>query len=372
MNGIHAFDDSTGVIEVEGGVLLADLLDVVVPRGWFPPVTPGTQFVTVGGAIANDVHGKNHHRAGTFGRHVTELELLRSDRGLVRCSQKVEADLFAATVGGLGLTGLITRAWIQLAPVRGPQITVERLRFSSLSDFFTLSQESDTTHDYTVAWVDCLARGPSLGRGWLYRGNHSPEPAPHRSRGRSVRIPVTPPFSLIGGLPARVFNSLYYHRRQQQHGVVDYRPFFYPLDRIQQWNRLYGPRGFFQFQCVVPAGDGPDIVKELLTTTSANGLGSFLAVLKVFGPARSPGIMSFPRPGPTLALDFANRGSSTQRLLGRLEEIVRDADGALYPAKDSTMLPSTFEAAFPRWREVEALRDPIFSSSLWRRVTGTP
>lgn len=370
LDRILAFDTETGRIRCEAGVLLSDILDRAVPEGWFLPVTPGTKFVTVAGAIANDVHGKNHHRAGTFGRHVIAFELERSDGTRRVCRPDENSELYAATIGGLGLTGLIRWAEVQLIPVAGRAIDAETTRFPGLARFFELSAESDERFEYTVSWIDCLAKGDALGRGWYIGGNHAAEKDDGVPRRRSLDFFVKPPLSLVNALSLRAFNLLYYHRPVPAAGPVDYDPFFYPLDAITRWNRMYGPRGFYQFQCVVPAADGEAVIRSLLDQTAKFRQGSFLAVLKQFGDLPSPGLLSFPRPGPTLALDFPNRGARTTELLATLERIVMDAGGALYPSKDACMSPESFEAAYPQWRALEALRDPAFDSDFWRRVTG--
>jgi len=362
------FDAETGVVTCESGVALGEVLDVVMPRGWFLPVTPGTQLATVGGAIANDVHGKNHHRAGSFGDHVLTFELLRSD-GSRRQLQPGDP-LFAATVGGLGLTGLITWARIQLQRVQGPWMQVESLRFDRLEDFFTLSAQSETSHEYTVAWVDCLARGASLGRGHFLRANHAAAGVSGRAPGRSLAIPVTPPISLVNRLTLRPFNAFYYHRQRarRQESVQHYRPYFYPLDGIRDWNRLYGRKGFLQHQCVLPPAQARDATRALLEQIARSGQGSFLAVLKEFGDRAAPGLLSFARAGTTLALDFPRRGPDVLALLDRLDAVVAEAGGAIYPAKDARMSPAMFRAGQPGLEAFLPHIDPAFSSSFWRRV----
>ena len=374
LDRVLSFDRSTGVLRCEAGILLSDILSLVVPMGWFLPVTPGTRFVTVGGAIANDVHGKNHHCAGTFGQHVLRLALRRSDRGVVLCSCTENADLFQATVGGLGLTGAILWAEIQLKPIANPAVDYETIRFANLDAFFELSEDSDQDYEYTVAWIDCLAHGKSLGRGLFMRGNHAspreklPLPPP-----KAHTFPVDPPLPLVNAWSLRVFNSLYYHKQIStvHRAVAHYETFFYPLDGILYWNRLYGRRGFLQYQCVVPPESARDSVRALLEAIAAARDGSFLSVLKVFGDRRSPGLLSFPRPGTTLALDFPNRGRSTLKLLDRLDEIVASSGGAVYPAKDARMSGENFQQYFPRWKQFQHHIDPRFSSSFWRRVTET-
>ena len=369
-----SFDRSTGVLRCEAGVLLADILALVVPMGWFLPVTPGTRFVTVGGAIANDVHGKNHHRTGTFGQHVLRLALQRSDRGTLLCSPTENPELFHATMGGLGLTGAILWAEIRLRPIANAGVDFETIRFANLDAFFDLSEESDRDYEYTVAWIDCLARGKSLGRGLFIRGNHAPPqeslPLPPR---RTRTFPVDLPFPLVNAWSLRTFNGLYYRKQmaRTRRVISHYEPFFYPLDSILHWNRLYGRRGFLQYQCVVSPDSAKESIRALLETIATAKSGSFLAVLKVFGDRRSPGLLSFPRPGATLALDFPNQGQRTLDLLDQLDKIVVSASGAVYPAKDARMSGDHFQRYFPRWEEFQRYIDPRLSSSFWRRVMRT-
>ena len=370
LDRLISFDVERGVLRCEAGVMLSDILELAVPRGWFLPVSPGTKFVTVGGAIANDVHGKNHHCAGTFGCHVRQFELLRSDGSRRLCSKSENPEWFSATIGGLGLTGVILWAELELHRVHGPTMAIETMRFADLKEFFRLTDESDANFAYTVAWVDCASRGKALGRGIFTRGNHAGSDAnPTRAPGDGLGVPVELPGTLVSNTVVRTFNAWYYHRPRPRFRHVHYDTFFYPLDRIQNWNRIYGPRGFLQYQCVVGLENGREAVHELLSRIATAGGGSFLAVLKVFGRIRSPGLLSFPRPGITLALDFPNRGSPTMHLLDRLDEIVRDSRGAVYPAKDARMSAASFQHYFPNWRSFCEYRDPGFSSSFWRRVT---
>lgn len=369
-----AFDSEAGILRCESGVLIDEILALVVPRGWFLPVVPGTRYVTVGGALANDVHGKNHHRQGTFGNHVRAFELLRSDgsRQVLRAGQ--DNPLFAATIGGLGLTGLVTWAEIQLRRIDGPLIEQEAIRFGDLDAFFDLSAESDRAHEYTVAWIDCLAPRGKLGRGVFIRGNHgtttrgstgTPSPA-------SLGVPLTPPVSLVNRASIKAFNLLYLarHRKHWQQQRVDFASFFFPLDGVRAWNRIYGPNGLLQYQCVIPTAAGRYAIRSMLERIADAGTGSFLAVLKVFGDQPSPGLLSFPQPGVTLALDFPNDGHKVNSLFDTLDSIVRESGGRLYPAKDARMSAADFKCAYPAWRELEALRDPMFDSSFWRRVEG--
>ncbi len=375
MDRLLEFDVATGQLRCEAGATLQAILTVVSRNGWFLPVVPGTQYVTVGGAIANDIHGKNHHRRGSFGRHVRALELLRSSGERVVCRPEGEhAGLFAATVGGLGLSGLILTAELQLMPITSPAIDVEHIRYGTLDQFFALSAESDTRFEYTVAWVDALATGSRLGRGILMRGNHAAAQAarPVPTRGVRWRVPFDAPAFLLNGLTMKTFNTLYYHRQRRPvaRATVPYQRFLFPLDAVGDWNRLYGRRGFLQYQCVIPGSGAPAAIRDLLARVGRAGRASFLAVLKTFGDAPSPGMLSFPRAGLTLAIDLPFEGRRTLELCSELDAVVTSAGGALYPAKDARMSPRHFADFFPRVNEFLPHIDPKFSSSFWRRVMG--
>lgn len=366
-----SFDWEHGHLTCEAGLTLAEILTVIVPRGWFLPVTPGTKFVTLGGAIANDVHGKNHHRSGSFGHFVRRLELLRSDDNRFICSRSDHSDWFAATIGGLGLTGLITWAEIQLRPICNEWLAAETLRFRSVDEFFELSTESTRDYEYTVAWVDSTNRGRP-GSGVFFRANHAPS-APHpltSTRSRSKNVPFTTPFSAINRFNVGLLNSVYFHGSKPGTSpeLVHYEPFFYPLDGIRNWNRLYGPRGFLQYQCVLPSSSAREGLLEILKRIRTSGEGSFVSVLKVFGNAAKAGLLSFPRPGVTLALDFPISGPSTFALLDSLDGIVTSAGGTGYPAKDARMKASVFREGFKDLDQFVRFVDPSFSSTFWRRM----
>ena len=377
LDRLIAFDASTGIVRCEAGVTLETLLNFSVPHGWFLPVTPGTKFVTIGGAIANDVHGKNHNTVGTFGCHVRELELLRSDGSRTRCSRDNNPDLFCSTVAGLGLTGFITQAELQLIPVTNAFIQEESIQCDNLDDMMALFQESDGKYQYTVSWIDCLASGSQLGRGIFTRGNHCTDthlPKLHTPR-KTLAVPFVFPPNCLNSLSVNAFNQLYFRKLDllKAHGTrkatrMDYDRFFYPLDAIHNWNRLYGPNGFIQYQCVL-VDNALDGMKELLRIIARSGQPSPLNVLKDFGDIPSPGLLSFPRKGLTLALDFPNRGEKTLRLCNELDAVVQQCKGALYPAKDSRMSPAMFTASFPQLDTFRQHIDPQFSSSFWRRVT---
>ncbi len=369
------FDPETGVIRCEAGVLLSEILQLTVAKGWFLPVTPGTQFVTVGGAIANDVHGKNHHKAGTFGQHVRCFELLRSDGARMLCSPNENHEFYRATISGLGLTGVITWAEIQLHPVNNAYIDHEIIRYKNLDEFFTLARESDQAFEHTVAWIDCLAKGDQLGRGLFIRGNYAKafEGKAHKPSKFHLTFPVNPPFALINGVTLKLFNTLYYRKQwsDRVQGLVHYQPFFYPLDAINDWNRIYGSKGFFQYQCAVPTDHMEGAIREILARIGRAGVGSFLAVLKLFGDKPSPGLLSFPLPGATLALDFPNNGEKTLRLLDQLDEVTRSVGGRVNPSKDARMQPGDFQKGYPNWTKMSDYIDPQISSSFWRRVTAS-
>ena len=366
------FDRARGLLECEAGVTLAAILELVVPHGWFLPVTPGTKFVTVGGAIANDVHGKNHHRAGTLGRHVRSLTLVRSDGARLRCAASENGELYAATIGGMGLTGLIVSAEIALKRITSPRIIAENIAFRSIDAFVRLSAESDATHEYTVAWFDSMSAKEA--RGIFFRGNHAqadttpPRPTTHNPQ----PLPLSPLSAFLQPLTMRAFNTTYFHlaQRKQKPHVVDYDPFFYPLDAIANWNTMYGRSGFLQYQCVVPRAAGVAPVEEIVGRITRSQLGSFLTVIKTFGALPSPGMMSFPREGITLTFDFPAKHRRVFPLLDDLDALVAESGGSVYPAKDARMSAASFERFFPRWRDFAKHVDPRFSSSFWRRVTG--
>jgi FAD/FMN-containing dehydrogenase len=379
LDRIERFDSMTGELLAEAGLSLGELLRRLCRpdangSAWFLPVTPGTRFVTLGGAVANDVHGKNHHRQGTFGHHVTRLELLRSDGSRIWCGPAENPGLFRATVGGLGLTGIITRVAMRLRRVDSLVLDVEDIRLDGLDGFWPLAAGSEASHEYTVGWIDCQADGATLGRGIWTRAVHAPpgtvgpgtlpDPAPR------WRVPFGPPVSPLNRLTLRAFNALHRarlrgERRRRRTGYV---PALYPLDALGGWNRLYGPRGFHQYQCVVPKALAREAVRELLQTIAASGQGSFLAVLKTMGSRPSLGLLSFAMEGTTLALDFPNRGAATLALLDRLDRITEAAGGRVYIAKDGRMSAESFARFYPGWAELQRWRDPGIDSSFARRV----
>lgn len=370
LDHVIAFDRETGVMRAEAGLSLSQALQILVPTGWFLPTTPGTRFVTLGGAVANDVHGKNHHAMGTFGASVRRLKLLRTDGD----AQEVAPGnpLFHATVGGLGLTGVI--AWVEFQAVRIPSSSLDAQdsSFARVEDYFDIAAERKEGFEHTMAWIDCSIGGPRLGRGILSAANWYPygDLTPHREQPRKT-VPIDAPGLTLNAMTVRAFNSVRHELKSMRHGPyrTHYEPFLYPLDGIANWNRLYGAKGFYQYQCVLPPTTARDGVVELVKTIAASGQGSPLAVLKDFGANPPAGMLSFPMEGTTLALDFRNQGERTLRLMADLDRIVLAAEGRLYPAKDGRISSEMFQAGFPKWQDFRAYIDPGLSSAFWRRVS---
>lgn len=353
-NCLLSFDSEKGILTCQSGVLLSDILDVFVNRGWFLPVTPGTKYVTVGGAISSDVHGKNQHKAGTFGQYVLSLNLAMPDGQLLYCSPKVNSELYYAVCGGMGLLGVIVDATIQLLPVQSSKIEQSIVRTANLDETISVLEQNDL-FDYSVAWIDCLQRGKNLGRGVVNLGNHSAS----GDFDWKARTPVKLPFAeMIGALSinkfaGQLFNHAYFqaNKGKSKLHTVDMNAFFYPLDGIMNWNRLYGKSGFIQYQFVIPKKNGLDGLTEVLTAISRYGKGCYLAVLKVFEQENSR-YLSFPISGYTLAVDFKVEPGVFE-FLQRLDKIVLAYRGRFYLAKDSRVKRETFEAGYP---EVEAFR----------------
>lgn len=350
-----AFDATTGVLTCAGGVSLDTILRTFVPRGWFLPVTPGSRFVTVGGAIASDVHGKNHHGAGTFCAHVQRLELLLGNGERVNASPTERAELFHATCGGMGLTGIILSVTLQLKPIVASSIlqtTVKAANLEAILEAF----EAHAASTYSVAWIDCLARGKALGRALLMLGEHATDGPLTVQTKPPTPVPFDLPAALLNRASVQAFNSLYYSRIRQKVSQqrMAFEPFFYPLDALGQWNRLYGKPGFVQYQFVLPQATGVVGLREVLERIAESGRGSFLAVLKVFGPANA-NYLSFPQAGYTLALDFKAEAAVFE-LLDALDAIVLQYGGRLYLAKDARMSAATFKASYPNWQAFEEVR----------------
>ncbi len=370
LDRILDFDADTGLVQVEPGVDFARLHAVFLPRGFLVPVTPGTGFATIGGAVANDVHGKNHEHAGSFGQHVREIDLVLPD-GSARTITPADTALFAATCGGLGLTGLMTRVAFRMQRVPGGSVTVHEQRVGGLGDFIAAMQGARAA-TYSVGWIDGTAKGSALGRGILQTAEIVPgtygQPA---TRSRSV--PVDFPSFVLNPLSVRLFNEAYFRRVPAGGRVqdVDLARFLYPLDAIHGWNRIYGARGFYQFQCVVPFENGAAALRELLGVIAGSRQASFLAVLKRMGAGRA-GYISFPMAGYTLALDFP-RGPGVEALYARLCAITREAGGRVYLGKDALLSAADFRAMYPEFAafaRVLAQTDPIgrMQSGMSRRL----
>jgi FAD/FMN-containing dehydrogenase len=372
MDRLIHFDPETGLLTAEAGITLAQILDFAVPRGFFLPVSPGTKYVTLGGAIANDIHGKNHHTAGTIGRHITQFELLRSDGSRLLCSPTENPDFYAATIGGLGLTGLISWATLLLKPIVSRMIDYEGIQFHGIDEFLDLTNQSKDI-EYTVSWIDCASNGRNFARGIFMQGDHSARRDTLKPSAKPKLIfPFDAPAFALNHFSVGLFNTAYFHKQIHKRVVSlqDYEPFFYPLDKILHWNRMYGKRGFLQFQYVIPWEHAKEGTIAILHEIAKSGLASFLVVLKVFGDVPSPGMMSFPKPGITLALDFPIKPDKSFPLFARLADMTLEFGGRLYPAKDAAMTASQFQSFYPHWEQFARYRDPMLTSSFWERVTG--
>ncbi len=366
------FDQQSGLLHCRAGVLLSEIIDVFLPRGWFPAVTPGTKFITVGGAIASDVHGKNHHVVGSFSDTVEEFTLMTADGTVVTCSHNENRELFLATCGGMGLTGIILTAVIRLVPVRSSMIDQVTIKTRDLEQTFAAFTEyKDTT--YSVAWIDCLARGRGLGRCLLMVGEHAEEGTLEGARGEGPGIPFDLPSFTLNKMTVKAFNTLYYGkvRKQVSRRQVGINSFFYPLDAVADWNRIYGRRGFTQYQFVLPLEGSFAGLEKILARIAASGKGSFLAVLKLFGKGNA-NYLSFPMEGYTLALDFKIEPGLFE-LLDDLDRIVLEYGGRIYLTKDVRVSREVFEAGYPEVERFRALRrkhgmDRIFHSLQSKRL----
>lgn len=382
LNKMISLDMQAGVIECEAGVSLAEILEVIVPKGFFLPVTPGTRFVTLGGAIAADVHGKNHHVDGSIAAFIESFELHTGNGERLICSRQDNSDVFFATLGGMGLTGAILSARLRLRRIESSYLNVTYERLANLTETLDRFNETDSTAPYSVAWIDCLATGESLGRSVLMRGEHtsaaqlptslSREPFKLSPREPKLGVPFNMPAFALNEFTVSTFNALYYRKQKSRQQIVHYEPFFYPLDKIANWNRMYGKRGFVQYQCVLPMATSRQGLPELLQLLTTSRQSSFLAVLKSFGP-ESGGLISFPTPGHTLALDLPNTGEKLRALVASLDEVVLRYGGRVYFAKDAMLHPHSVGEMYPRLDEFRAIVNRLdpegrMSSSLARRL----
>lgn len=369
--GAIALDEAAGTVTVGAGVSLDELLRHLVPRGWFVPVTPGTRFVTVGGCIASDIHGKNHHVDGSFGAHVDALTMLLADGSLVSVTSASDPDLWWATLGGMGLTGLIVDATVRLIPIETSRCVVDTERVRNLDALIERMETGDEHYRYSVAWIDLVARGSALGRSVLTRGDHATlgqlvdtDPGAERdplafAPGTLADVPPGVP-NVLNRLAVRAFNEVWYRKAPVEHrGIESITGFFHPLDMVGRWNRLYGRAGFLQYQFVVPFS-ATDTLREIVDRVASSGHASFLAVLKRFGP-ESGGMLSFPTPGWTLTLDLPAGAPGLDRLIVDLDRLVLGVGGRHYLAKDATATPEVIRAGYPRldeWRAVRRRVDP--------------
>lgn len=364
---ILAFDTTNGIIRAEAGLSINELLPIIIPQGWFMPVTPGTKFVSLGGAVAADVHGKNHHGEGSIASYIEQFHLLLPSGQRLACSPQNNADLFYASIGGMGLTGLITDISLRLKPIESSYISQDTYKAQNLSEVIALlDQYQDST--YNVAWIDCLTKGKQEGRSLLMVGEHAArEQLPPNMQAEALAIAnkgrITVPFALpafsLNRFTIGAFNTVYYHKQFKAHtqSLSDYDSFFYPLDIIHHWNRIYGKPGFTQYQLVIPREAGREGLLQILRKVRKAGFGSFLAVLKLLGPS-SDGLISFPMEGYTLTLDFP----ITKRLFALLDELdamVLDYGGRVYLAKDVRLPADTFRKMYPRWEEFVAIRKQV-------------
>ena len=370
LNSILDFDINNGVIECESGISINELLNSIIPKNWFLPVVPGTSFVTIGGAVANDIHGKNHHKLGSFGNSILSFEILRSDGEILNCSPSENSNLFYATIGGLGLTGLILSIKIQLIKINNPYINSGSQRFYSLSEFFAINSEMERKYDYTVSWVDFNNRKGL--RGIYHYGNHSEKLSSftkHKTQRFSLSFPFTPPFSFVNNLTLKILNSVYFYiNRNKNNELQNYRSFFFPLDIIRNWNRAYGNKGFYQYQFVVPIKSAEHVINLVVDELHNNNHIPALGVLKTFGEIESLGLLSFPKKGLTLAIDIQNKGNKTLNMLDKLDEIILSNNGRLYPAKDCRMSAHTFKQSFRDFDKFSNFVDPEFSSTFFERI----
>jgi FAD/FMN-containing dehydrogenase len=384
LNRFMAFDSETGLLRLEPGVTIAEILQTFIPKGWFSPVVPGTKFVTVGGAIAADIHGKNHHRDGSFSNFVTRFWLLTAAGEIIECSRIQNADIFWATIGGMGLTGIIVEAELTLSPIESSYISYKSIRADNLTELMGLFDQHEERHHYSVAWIDCLAQKNSLGRGVLLLGDHAkltdlPEQLKNHpltlKPDKQVTVPFDMPSSLLNRYTMSTFNSLFYAVKTNQEKIADYDSYFFPLDAIGSWNRMYGKAGFIQYQCVIPPAASKQALTEILNACSQKGWGSFLAVLKRFGSKTCPSntSLSFPIAGYTLTLDFPVKASLIE-FTRKLDELVISHGGRVYLAKDACLTPETFRtmynANFENWRQIKHKIDPdnVFRSALSQRL----
>ncbi len=360
------YHEGARLITCQSGVVLKNLITFLETKKMFIPVSPGTANVTVGGMVANDVHGKNHHRVGSFGNHIQSLTLLKGDGSIEECSENINNELFRATIGGLGLTGMILTVTLKLKSVENNCIAIKSFKTKNIEHILALFDETDDEYEYTVAWLDMYS---SPQKGIFNCGNHANGDIDCAAPVKSKTVPVNAPNWLLNGVSSKLFNKLYYSKASLfEREVTSYQSFFYPLDGVEFWNRLYGRRGFYQYQFVVPYGSFLTVYMDILKFIKKFNQPSYLAVLKKFGDIKSIGMLSFPRAGYTLAMDFPDKGRATLKMFEAFDKLVMDAGGAVYPAKDARMNRNVFLQSFPAVTEFIKHKDERFCSDFWRRV----
>lgn len=366
------FDAEHGILRVQSGCTIASIHHVTIPAGWHVPVVPGTQWVTIGGAVANDIHGKNHHHAGSFGCHVRCLSLIRSDHNPMMCSREEQVELFQATIGGMGLTGIIDWVELQLAPLSSSILSVQSVKTMSLRETMQVLRDADDQWPYSVAWIDLTASGHRRGRGHVLVGRHATADhgldAPSLEQSRGWLPKVSRPF--LQASTVRIAHAIKFHAQRSavRDTTMSYRAFFHPLDGIQNWNHVYGPQGFVQYQFVVPDDAGESVINAVMAELDTEGMTPYLSVLKRFGSRSSGGILSFPQPGWTLAIDLPWKGARLRSALDACDGHVVRHGGRVYAAKDARMAGSLFRVMYPQWQRFEEIRDPAISSRFWRRM----
>lgn len=378
LNRFLDFDAEQGILTAEAGTTLTDILTLITPKNWFLPVSPGTQYLTLGGCIAADVHGKNHHRTGAFSNYVLWLDLITADGNILRCDRKHHTEIFWATMGGLGLTGIIGAACIQLQPISTPYMTVVHRSTADLAETLAVLNDQKFEDEYSVAWIDTLSSTKNPGRSIVMNAHHSTQAELPTSlssfKKSSLTIPFNAPKWLLNQTSIKFFNHIYYriHQKKTTPGVIPYQNYFYPLDKIKHWNKLYGKRGFLQYQCVFPNSTAAQGLEELFQQLQQSSFPVFLAVLKRLGP-QSNGLLAFPMPGITLALDLPIINDALFKVLDQLDEIVVRHQGRVYLAKDARLSPENFRIMYPDYAKFQTVKnqiDPegVFSSSLSRRL----
>ena len=376
LNHLISFDVREGIIRCESGMQLGAILKIVVPKGWFLPVTTSTKNISVGGAIAHDVHGRNHYSAGTFGTHLTQFQLLRSDGSCIICSPESNVALFQATIGGMGLTGLIAWAEFKLKKIQSPLFEMETFQFNSFEESLHLQENSKEKFEHFTTWFDVAGSSEKFLKGLFIRGNHSLQPCRQERQKFTIKtepiisIPFVGPSFLVNQVTVKLLNFFYFHKELAKYSskTTTYEKFLYQLDKIGKWNRLLGSQGFQHYQFAIPQKNVAHIPYIIKIVRQSKAI-SFQAVMKRFGMKQSPGLLSFPMPGISLSMDFLNQGVKTIKLFKELNQIVSELEGKVYLAKNSVLDRAAFKKFYPSWEEFLKYKDPIFSSSFWRRIT---